>query len=163
VVHRSHPDRHPELPLDPDAPEEGPPRPLHLRPGALLLVAAGGLAGTLARYGLAELDPTAPRGWPWATFVANLAGALALGGLLELLARRGPDTGGRRQLRLLLGTGFCGGLTTYSTLAVETDLLVRAHRAGLALLYLAATVAAGFAAAAVGIAAASARQRAARR
>lgn len=157
------PDRHPELPLDPDAPDVRPPiSPLHLRPGALLLVAVGGAVGTLARYGLGELEPTRSGRWPWGTFVANLLGALVLGVLLELLARRGTDAGRRRQLRLLLGTGFCGGLTTYSTLAVETDLLVRSHRPGLALGYLAVSVAAGFLAAGLGIAAASATPAAGR-
>jgi len=157
------PDRHPELPVDPDAPDPAPPpTPLHLRADAIALVAVGGAVGTLARYGLAELDPTPAGGWPWATFLANLAGALVLGMLLELLARRGPDTGARQRLRLLLGTGFCGGLTTYSTLAVESDLLVRAERPGLALGYLAASVAAGFAAAAIGIVLATAHGRAVR-
>jgi CrcB protein len=52
--------------------------------------------------------------------LVNVAGAFALGLLLAALARRGPDRGRRRMLRLLLGTGLLGGFTTYSTLAVDT-------------------------------------------
>jgi CrcB protein len=91
------------------------------------------------------------RAWPWGTFVANIVGAFVLGLLLEALGRRGADEGGRQRVRLLLGTGFCGAFTTYSALAVETDLLVRAHGSGLALGYLAATVVAGLLATVLGV------------
>jgi CrcB protein len=84
--------------------------------------------------------------------LVNLVGALVLGVLLEALSRQGPDTGWRRRTRLLVGTGFCGGLTTYSTLAVEADLLIRSHRDGLAAGYVVVSVVAGLAVAAVGIA-----------
>ncbi len=146
-------DRHAELPFDPDTPAEPPAlAPLHLRLDAVLLVAAGGAVGTLARYGLAEADPTPSGHWPWATFGVNLAGAFVLGLLLELLARSGPDRGGRQRVRLLLGTGFCGALTTFSTLAVETDLLVHDHHPGIAASYLAATAVGGLFATVAGIA-----------
>jgi fluoride exporter len=82
-----------------------------------------------------------------ATLAVNLLGALLLGALLEALARRGPDTGRRRLLRLGLGTGVLGGFTTYSTLAVETATLPTA----LAVAYLAASVLLGAAAALAGV------------
>ncbi len=151
-------DTRPELPIDPDTPP-GATRPLHLRPGAAARVALGGVIGTAARYGLALLRPTPPGGWPWATFAVNIAGALLLGALLEALVRAGDDTGWRRHARLLLGTGFCGSLTTYSTFAVEADLLVRDHATGTALAYLAASLVSGIAAVAVGIAAAAGHHR----
>ncbi len=135
---------------------------LHRRPSSLLSVGAGGVVGTAVRD-LAERSSPAPAGgWPAATFTVNVLGALVLGALLEHLARSGPDAGHRRTLRLLLGTGFCGGLTTFSTLAVETDLLVRGDRAGLAAAYLLTSLAAGLVAAALG-AAAAARVTASRR
>lgn len=146
VRRTSQADSHPELPVDPD------PGPVRLR--LLALVGAGGAVGTLARYGLTRWLPTGT-GWPRGTLVANLVGALVLGVLLESLARRGPDTGSRRTLRLLVGTGFCGGLTTYSTLAVETVLLTKAHREGLAAGYAATSILAGVALVAVGIGAAA--------
>jgi CrcB protein len=132
---------------EPVDPEPGP-----LSVGFIAIVALGGIVGTAARYGLDRWLP-AGSGFPWGTFAANLAGAFVLGALLQQLSRRGPDTGVRRRLRLLVGTGFCGGLTTYSTFAVETDLLFRDHRAGLGLLYVLATVWAGLIFVAIGIAA----------
>ena len=127
-------------------------RPPYLRPVPGLLVLVGGVGGTAARYGLARGLPTEAGHWPTGTFVANLVGSFVLGVLLEALLRAGPDTGLRQRLRLLLGTGFCGGFTTYSTLAVETDLLVRDHHPGLAVAYAVVTVVAGIVASVAGIA-----------
>ncbi|MBV9487765.1 MAG: fluoride efflux transporter CrcB [Frankiaceae bacterium] len=132
---------------EPVDPEPGP-----LSAGFIALAFLGGVAGTAARYGLGRWLPTGS-GFPWGTFTANLLGSFILGALLQQLSRRGADTGGRHRIRLLVGTGFCGGLTTYSTYAVETDLLFRDHRAGLALVYLLATVWAGLIVVAAGIAA----------
>ncbi|CCH87493.1 Camphor resistance CrcB protein [Modestobacter italicus] len=127
-------------------------RPAHSRPLLVLAVAAGGLLGTPVRYAVGRWLPTPAEGWPTATFLVNVAGAFLLGLLLEALARRGPDVGRRRALRLFAGTGFCGALTTYSTLAVEVDLLADADRWTTALGYGVASVVAGLAAAAAGIA-----------
>lgn len=91
----------------------------HVRLSAIALVFVGGLAGTGLRYLVAELCPTTGDRWPWATFGVNLAGAFILGGLLELLVLAGPDAGWRQRVRVLVGTGFCGSLTTYSTFALE--------------------------------------------
>jgi fluoride exporter len=137
------PDSHSELPLDPDT---GP-----LTSTLIGLVGIGGALGTAARYGLASWLP-AGAGLPRGTLIANLVGAVILGVLIEALARRGPDLGSLRRARLLIGTGFCGGLTTYSTLAVETDLLIRAHRVGLAAGYAVLSVIAGVALAGLGVA-----------
>jgi CrcB protein len=139
-------DSHPELPDDPD---EGP-----LSAQLIGLVGIGGALGTAVRYDLERWLP-ANTGLPRGTLIANLAGALILGVLLEALARGGPDLGTRRRVRLLLGTGFCGGLTTYSTLAVESDLLIRAHRDALAAGYAVGSILVGIALAGVGVALAS--------
>ena len=146
---------HPELPLDPDLPPSTPP---HLTWAGVGLVFAGGVVGTLARYGVGEV--LAPRGtWPAATFCVNVVGAFLLGVLLEALGRRGPDVGVRQRLRLLLGTGFLGAFTTYSTLAVETSLLVRDGSGAVALGYAAASVVVGFLVSMLGIWAAAAHHR----
>jgi fluoride exporter len=146
-----------DLPLDPDAP---PRSPLHRQAVPIALVFVGGVVGTHARYGLAQAWPTTSGAWPWGTFAANLAGSFVLGALLEGLARRGPDVGRRQRLRLLGGTGFCGGFTTYSTFAVEVDLLIRADADGIAIGYLAASVVGGVVAAVAGVALASRGRRA---
>ena len=149
-------DEHPELPVDPDP---APARPAHRRPLLLAVVAAGGVLGTAVRYGVAEAVPAPAGGWPTATFAVNLVGSVLLGVLLEGLARAGADSGWRLQVRLLAGTGFCGALTTYSTLAVEVDLLARGSRPALAAGYALASVLLGLAGAAAGIAAAAGGHR----
>ncbi|GAB2458555.1 FluC/FEX family fluoride channel [Jatrophihabitans fulvus] len=134
-------------------------RPVHRRPAAIGLVFAGGAVGTAVRQGFEALAPATSGRWPVGTFVANVVGALVLGALLEALTRSGDDSGRRRRARLLVGTGFCGGLTTYSTFAVESDLLVRDGHGGLAAAYLVATVVTGIVVAVLGIAAAAAVHR----
>jgi fluoride exporter len=98
-------------------------RPLYLRPFCILLVVGGGVMGTLARYGVGLVIP-APGAWPLATLLTNLGGAFFLGLLLKVLMRRGADVGGRRSVRLLVGTGFLGAFTTYSTLALDATALI---------------------------------------
>ena len=118
------------------------------------LVAVGGAAGTLTRHGIAEaLD--ADRLFPLATFLVNVTGSFALGALLAALLVRDHSAPANR-LRLLLGTGFLGGYTTYSALAVETDTLLRGDHVVLGLTYAAGSVAAGLLAAYAGVAAARA-------
>jgi fluoride exporter len=156
---REHPGRngHPELPLDPDSPPSTPP---HLTWAGVGLVFGGGVAGTAARVAVGEA--VGPWGaWPAATFCVNVVGAFLLGVLLEALGRRGPDLGMRLRLRLLLGAGFLGAFTTYSTLAVETDQLLRQGYASVAVGYTAGSVVLGFLATMVGIWAAATHHRAA--
>src|SRR5699024_7793510 len=113
-----------DLPLDSDLDDLAPPRgPLHLRVSSIALVALGGTAGTAAREAV-SLAMAPAGGIPVAILAVNLLGAFLLGGLPEALAHRGPDRGRRRAVRLLAGTGFIGGFTTYSTLAVDTARLL---------------------------------------
>lgn len=141
------------MPEDPaPVPTVAQPVPAHRRPALVLAVLAGGLVGTPARYAVAQALPGRGDRWPTATFIVNLVGAFLLGLLLEALARRGDDTGWRQLLRLGLGTGLIGSFTTYSALAVDTDLLVRAHRPGLAAVYAIGSVVLGVLLAAAGVA-----------
>jgi CrcB protein len=110
----------------------------------LLAVLAGGGLGALARAGLAEALPTQPGSWPWATFTANIAGALLLAWLTTRLTEMAAPA---RYARLLLGTGFCGALTTFSTLQVETIRLAKSGHVGMAAAYAAASLTAGMLAA----------------
>ncbi|SEI49178.1 CrcB protein [Arthrobacter sp. yr096] len=125
-------------------------RPVHLHWRFIGIVAAGGVLGALARYGLGLVIP-APGAWPLPTLVINLTGALALGALLEGLSRSGPDVGNRRVLRLALGTGFLGAYTTYSTLALDAVHLFAAGAAPAAAGYLLASLLGGAAATTAGI------------
>lgn len=144
-----------DLPLDPDIEaDETParrPQPVHLRGRYIALVFAGGTIGTFLRYALTLAIP-AWNGVPIATFLINVTGAFLLGLLLEALARRGPDEGVRRGLRLFVGTGVLGGYTTYSAFAVDTDGLLLASQFGAGALYGLATVLVGAAASVAGIA-----------
>ncbi|UGS37039.1 CrcB family protein [Capillimicrobium parvum] len=117
----------------------------------LAAIVAGGAAGALARAGLAEALPHAAGGWPWATFIANLAGALFLGWLLTRLAERVAPT---THWRPLLGTGLAGALTTFSTFQVEIFTLMHDGHGGLGIAYALTSVAAGMALAVAGVVAA---------
>ncbi len=127
-----------------------------LRPGVLVLVALGGAAGTLARAAIDEGIAT-PRGaFPWATWIVNVAGCLLVGLVVTASLERFAD---ERWLRPLLATGFCGGLTTFSSLAVEVDRLVQAGQPLTALVYLTSSAAAGLAATVLGTSFVRARLR----
>jgi CrcB protein len=103
--------------------------------GAIFL---GGALGALMRAGLSEAIPVGGAGWPWATFLVNVAGAALLGYWFTTL----PHSSYRRPL---LTTGFCGALTTFSTVQLELVEMIDGGRAGLAVFYLVASVTAGLA------------------
>jgi len=104
---------------------------------------AGGALGTLARAGLAEAFPHSATQWPWPTFAVNVVAAFLLGYFVTRLQERLPLSSYRRPL---LGTGLCGGLSTFSTMQVEILKMIQAHDWSLAISYAAASVAAGYAA-----------------
>ena len=106
----------------------------------LAAVFAGGAVGTAARAGLATWTAPEPGHWPWATFVVNIVGAFILGFVTTRLLERLPLSAYRRPL---LGTGLCGGLTTFSTMQVETLQMIERHHYGLAAGYTVASIAAG--------------------
>ena len=134
-------DTHPELPLDPDVSQPGVYKwPPYFTPALVLVVFIGGCFGTAARYWVSQHIISNPDGWPTATLFGNLLGAFLLGLLLEGLVRLGADNGARRIARLGVGTGFMGAFTTYSTLAVETNLLFQHSHFAMAAGYAAASL-----------------------
>jgi len=110
-------------------------------PRELLAIFAGGVVGAVVRAAVAQALPVGAGGWPWATFAVNAAGAFLLGYLVTRLQERLPVT---TYPRPLLGTGFCGAFTTFSTMQVELLRMLDSDRFGLALGYAAASVATGF-------------------
>lgn len=115
------------------------------------LVAAGGVVGTAARWGLEVAAPTPAGAFPWTTFAINVAGSFVLGLLLETLVLRGPDEGRRRRVRLGVGTGALGGFTTYSTFVAETDRLLAGGAVLMGAGYAVVSILAGVSAAVAGI------------
>jgi fluoride exporter len=107
----------------------------------LAAVFIGGALGTVARTGLSLLAPADPARWPWATFTVNIVGAFLLGYFTTRLLERLPLSSYRRPM---LGTGLCGGLTTFSTMQVETLRMIEHHHYGLAAGYTCASILFGF-------------------
>ena len=141
-----------KTPQSPRPPRAQKPRRPRGRGGrALAAVGLGGAAGTLARAGLEELRPHDAVHLPTATLTVNLVGALLLGALTGFLAAMGPDRGGLGLVRLAAGTGLMGGLTTHSTYILEVARMLQHDREVPALAYLLGSLAAGLAAAAVGL------------
>jgi CrcB protein len=107
--------------------------------GAIFL---GGAVGALVRAGLVEAIGDGAPAWPWVTFGVNLVGAFLLGYFVTRLQERLPLSTYKRPL---LGTGFCGALTTFSTMQVELLKMFDAGRVGLAVGYVGGSVLAGYA------------------
>ncbi len=149
----------PEIPRPPATP--GTPAD-HIPSGvvAAALVGAGGIAGAAIRWAVLEVLPGGmaggdgtsttstplavgdahvwlrdglPWGLPWPVILVNIVGCGLLG---VLIGRRRAST----RSRLLLGTGFCGGLTTFSTFAVDAAGLWRSARPGVATTYVVLSV-----------------------
>ena len=108
-------------------------------------IAIAGALGALARYGIARAAGTT-RNFPWPTLAINVIGCFALGVLAALAVRgRVSDTAA-----VVMGTGFLGAFTTFSTFGVETWTLLRTERPGAAAAYVLASVLVGVGAAALG-------------
>jgi len=110
-------------------------------PRELAAIFVGGFVGAIGRVEVARALAVAPSAWPWPTFAVNVVGAFLLGYFATRLQERLPLSAYRRPF---LGTGLCGGLTTFSTLQVELLKMLNAGHVGLAAAYAGATIAAGF-------------------
>jgi len=108
---------------------------------AAVLVA--GAVGAVIRYALSRAYPVRPGHLPGGILIVNIVGSALAGAVLGLAERAavGDD------LRLIIVTGFCGGLTTFSTWTVETVELVDGGRWRAALLNVLVTVTVGLASA----------------
>jgi CrcB protein len=109
---------------------------LHDRVALLVVIGLGGAIGTAIRYGMALAIPPESGGYPVATFLVNVVGAVLLGAIAELPTGWLPA---HDLTRPALGAGLCGGLTTFSTMSLEIYQLWPGHP----------EIAAGYAAASV--------------
>ena len=116
--------------------------------GVLMAVFIGGCVGGLARYVLTTSWTTPVRAFPWATLVINISGALALAVLVVLLSDALPPT---TYVRPLLGSGFCGAWTTFSSITAGADQLIAHGAAGIGAAYVLASAVGGLGAAGLGL------------
>jgi CrcB protein len=116
----------------------------------MLLVMLGGAVGTALRYWVGRWFNSQPWGqvFPYGTLVINVTGSFILAFAAVLIYDRLPPE--YSDLYLLIGTGFCGGYTTFSTFAWETLELVRDGSWPLAMANVVGSVVAGFVAAVLG-------------
>jgi CrcB protein len=137
-------------PVDPDVGPSAaaPRRPRSWDPAVLAAIAAGGVLGAEARYGLGVLIPHTPGQWPWATWLVNVSGCFLIGVLMVVITEL---TSPHRLIRPFLGVGVLGGYTTFSTAMVDVQQMALAGHEGSALGYLVATVTAAVAAAFAGV------------
>lgn len=115
-------------------------RVLRNRWDVLLVIAAGGALGSLARWGLTLALPHPAGAFPWATFVANASGCGLLGLLMVFVLELWPPS---RYVRPFLGVGVLGGYTTFSSAMLDARALLVAGRPAVAGEYVFGSLAAG--------------------
>jgi CrcB protein len=142
------PSRHPVDPSEIDPDRSVSPATRRNDLGTLVAIGAGGFLGAILRYQLGLWWP-AGSGFPWTTFAINATGSFALGLLVTLMVERWRP---HRLLRPLLAIGFLGAYTTFSTFAVDADLLIDRGKVGTAALNVSLSVAVAIVAVIAGIA-----------
>ncbi|MFN5289773.1 MAG: fluoride efflux transporter CrcB [Gemmataceae bacterium] len=103
----------------------------------IFLVALGCAVGGVGRFLLGKGVNSQPwaDGFPWSTLLINIIGSFLLGIFAELYIER-QTSPIRQELYLLLGTGFCGGFTTFSTFSLEWFNLLKAGHTTSAMAYI---------------------------
>ncbi|HWG09141.1 MAG TPA: fluoride efflux transporter CrcB [Solirubrobacteraceae bacterium] len=101
----------------------------------------GGASGSLLRVWLAQAAVAHVASWPWSTFVVNVTGCFALALIATGLQEGEPES---PHWHPLLGTGFCGAYTTFSTMQLELIGMIDHERYGLAIGYALASLLAGY-------------------
>jgi CrcB protein len=114
----------------------------------ILLVGAGGFAGSIARYLLSRyMELRILTSFPFGTLTVNIVGCFIIGVIYGLTVRNLASP----EIRFLLATGFCGGFTTFSTFSYESLALLRDGQLWFAFLYMAGSMLAGLAAVWIGL------------
>ncbi|MDL4812989.1 fluoride efflux transporter FluC [Actinomadura opuntiae] len=138
-------------PVDPDIDLSVPRQRFELRRApwtTLAAIAAGGILGALARYGVTEALPYRPGEFPWPVFCINVSGCLLIGALMVLITEVWRV---HRLVRPFLGVGVLGGYTTFSTHIVDFQKALSAGAPGVGLSYLGGTLVAALAAMFAGV------------
>ena len=94
----------------------------------IISVGIGGALGAILRYGLSKIPFLSGSVFPWMTFVANLLGAVVIGVIAGVMLNDSRLTASQV---LFLKTGFCGGLTTFSTFSLEAYGMLEAGKWGM--------------------------------
>jgi len=117
----------------------------------MLLVMLGGALGSATRYLVGRWFDTQvwAQGFPYGTLFINVTGSFILATIAMIVTTRLPP--GNDHLYFLMGTGFCGGYTTFSTFEWETYKLVKDEQWLYALLNVFGSCAAGFAGVLAGV------------
>jgi CrcB protein len=117
-------------------------------PGLLAAVAAGGVLGSLGRYGVGLALPHVAGSFAWSTFLVNVTGSLAMGLLVVwVLSMTRPHP----WLRPFLGVGVLGGWTTFSSYALDIHAIAQAGHGLVAAAYLLGSLVVGIVAVGLGI------------
>ena len=101
-----------------------------------LIVGAGGFVGAVARYLMGMIPIRESAGFPYHTLLINVIGAFCIGLIAAFAAKGEIDP----KWVLFLKVGICGGFTTFSTFALETDTLIGNGQYGLAAAYICGSV-----------------------
>lgn len=129
--------------------DEAPPYPSFvITPRVLAWIALGGILGSLARFVVSILwNPDPVGGFPVGTLIINIAGCLAIGMIVPVLAGHPRE----EKLRPFIVTGVLGGFTTFSAFAVEAGVMLDSGALGLASAYIALTLLLGLLAVPFGV------------
>ena len=104
----------------------------------LVAISCGGVLGAWGRHAISTVVSSGA--FPWATFLVNVSGCLAIGALMTMAGQLESRGGGWRLLRPFAGVGLLGGYTTFSAYAVEFHQLIEAGAVPAGLGYLAGTL-----------------------
>ena len=105
---------------------------------AYLLVGIGGALGALARFGAQNWIGALANGFPVATFLVNIAGSIAMGVLIGVLAKFTPQY--QNEIRLFVAVGIFGGFTTFSSFSLDAITLIERGDVMLAGIYIVGSV-----------------------
>lgn len=111
-----------------------------------LLVGLGGFLGSVLRYLIGLMYVNTDSGFPLKTFIINILGAFVIGALSSIAMKYNVNS----KVILFLKVGLCGGFTTFSTFALETQELLKNDRVGVAIIYVTLSVVIGVTAVVLG-------------